>query len=192
MDLIIRAVPEPTLEETIDKVRAGLRHAASLGVTTLQDMTTSGPELRAYQALRAAGELTARIYSIQNRPIDSVRETGVMTGFGDDWLRIGGIKISRTARWARRPPRSSSRTGSAVDERSAHPRPGGPRAGDLRCRRRRVPGHRSRYRRPRQRPRPRRIRAAVQDPGREGSARPESSTRRSCKEATERDSASWT
>jgi predicted amidohydrolase YtcJ len=93
MDLITRAVPEPTLAETIDKTRAALKHAASLGVTTLQDMTASGIELRAYQTLRASGELTARIYSIQNHGIAGVRDAGVMTGFGDEWLRIGGIKI---------------------------------------------------------------------------------------------------
>ena len=40
-----------------------------------------------------AGELTARIYSIQNHGIDGLSAAGVTTGFGDDWLRIGGIKL---------------------------------------------------------------------------------------------------
>ena len=73
--------------------RAALKHAASLGVTTIQDMTASATELRAYQALLAAGELTARIYSIQNHGIEGARQTGVTTGFGNDWIRIGGIKL---------------------------------------------------------------------------------------------------
>ena len=93
MGLVNRAVPDPTLEETIDKARAALKHAASLGVTTVQDMTASGMELRAYQALRARGELTSRVYSIQNHGIAGLREAGVSTGFGDDWLRVGGIKL---------------------------------------------------------------------------------------------------
>jgi predicted amidohydrolase YtcJ len=93
MDLITRAVPPDTLEQTMDKARAALRHASSVGVTTLQDMTASAMELQAYQALRARGELTARIYSIQNHGIEGLSAAGVATGFGDDWVRIGGIKL---------------------------------------------------------------------------------------------------
>lgn len=93
MDLVTRAIPPDSLEVTMGKARAALRHAASLGVTTIQDMTASGTELRAYQALRAAGELTARIYSIQNHAVAGLRDAGVMSGFGDDWLRVGGLKL---------------------------------------------------------------------------------------------------
>lgn len=93
MDLVTRAIPPDSLEVTIDKARAALKHAASLGITTIQDMTASGTELRAYQALRASGELTARIYSIQNHGIRGLLDAGVTTGFGDDWLRVGGIKL---------------------------------------------------------------------------------------------------
>ena len=64
-----------------------------MGVTTIQDMTADAAELRAYQALRASNELTARIYSIQNHGIAGLRDAGVSTGFGHDWLRIGGIKL---------------------------------------------------------------------------------------------------
>ena len=93
MELITRAVPDPSLEETIEKARAALAHAARLGVTTIQDMTASATELRAYQQIRAAGGLTARIYAIQNRPIAGFKNAGIGTGFGDDWLRVGGVKL---------------------------------------------------------------------------------------------------
>lgn len=93
MDLVTRAIPADSLEVTIDKARAALKHAASLGITTIQDMTASATELRAYQALRASGELTARIYSIQNHAVAGLRDAGVMSGFGDDWLRVGGLKL---------------------------------------------------------------------------------------------------
>ena len=93
MDLIAKVVPPPTLDETLDKARAALRHAASLGVTTIQDMTASATELRAYQELRARGELPVRITSIQNHSIQGLIDAGVSTGFGDDWLRIGGRKF---------------------------------------------------------------------------------------------------
>ena len=93
MALVTRVVPPDALDETIEKARAALAHAASLGVTTIQDMTASAAELQAYQALRDRGALTARIYSIQNHGIDGLTAAGVRTGFGDDWLRIGGIKL---------------------------------------------------------------------------------------------------
>ncbi len=93
MGLIFRAVPAPTLGEVMDKARAALRHAAEHGVTSVQDITASATELSAYQALRQRGELTARIYSIQNHGIAGLVQAGIATGFGDDWIRIGGIKL---------------------------------------------------------------------------------------------------
>ena len=59
-------------------------------------MTTSADELRAYQPLRAQGELPVRIYSIQNHGIDGlVGRRRARPGFGDDWLRIGGREVLR-------------------------------------------------------------------------------------------------
>jgi predicted amidohydrolase YtcJ len=93
MDLVFRVVPPPSLDEVLEQARAALAHAAEVGVTTIQDLTASATELRAYQMLRARGELTARIYAMQTRGISGLVDAGVATGFGDDWLRIGGIKL---------------------------------------------------------------------------------------------------
>jgi predicted amidohydrolase YtcJ len=87
MGLISRAVPPPTDEEIKDRARAALKHAASLGVTTVQDMTASPAELQAYRALKAAGALTARIYSIRNYQGPSPDSAS------DDWIRQGGVKL---------------------------------------------------------------------------------------------------
>ena len=132
MDLITRASRRTTLEQTMDKARAALRHAASVGVTTMQDMTASATELRAYQALRARGELTARIYSIQNHGIEGLAAAGVATGFGDDWLRIGGHEVLR----GRLDGLGHGGVLRAVHRRSVDDGPaasyaGGARAGDL-------------------------------------------------------------
>jgi predicted amidohydrolase YtcJ len=91
--LVTRVVPPPKLEETIEKARAALAHAASVGVTTIQDMTADAGELKAYQVLRARDQLPVRITSHQNHGIDGLVDAGIETGFGDDWLRIGGIKL---------------------------------------------------------------------------------------------------
>ncbi len=93
MDLVWRVVPPATLDETLTKARAGLAHAARLGVTTIQDMTTDATQFAAYQRLRESGELPVRITSHQNRSIEGLIAAGIHTGFGDDWLRIGGVKL---------------------------------------------------------------------------------------------------
>ena len=89
MALVTRVIPPDTPEVLMGKARAALRHAASLGVTTIQDMTAAPAELAAYRQLHARGELTARIYSIQNfagpRP-------AAAAGDGQ-WVRLGGRKL---------------------------------------------------------------------------------------------------
>jgi predicted amidohydrolase YtcJ len=93
MELVTRAMPPATLDTILARARAALKHAAALGVTTIQDMTASAAELEAYETLRAAGELTARISSIQNYDVSGLGATPLFTGHGDDWLRIGGRKF---------------------------------------------------------------------------------------------------
>ena len=93
MNLVTKVVPPPTFEDVLERARAGLKHAATLGVTTIQDLTASADELRAYQYLRDRGELTARIYATQSHGIAGLVDAGIRTGFGDDWIRIGGIKL---------------------------------------------------------------------------------------------------
>ncbi|MEX1127147.1 MAG: amidohydrolase [Vicinamibacterales bacterium] len=91
MSLVSRVIPADTLDETLEKARAALRHAASLGVTTVQDMTASTTELRAYRELQRRGELPVRIYSIQNFPSPV---PGASDGSrGDEWIRTGGRKL---------------------------------------------------------------------------------------------------
>ena len=92
IDLVSRVMPPATRPTIVARARAALEHAASLGVTSIQDMTASRGEFEAYQALRDAGELTARISSIQNYDASELPSTGA-TGDGDDWLRIGGRKF---------------------------------------------------------------------------------------------------
>jgi predicted amidohydrolase YtcJ len=93
MELVTRAMPQATGDTILRRARAALRHAAEVGVTTIQDMTASAEELAVYDTLRRAGELTARISSIQNYDRAEHEASGPATGHGDDWLRIGGRKL---------------------------------------------------------------------------------------------------
>jgi predicted amidohydrolase YtcJ len=92
-DLVGKAVPEPSHEMNLRAARAALAEAARVGVTTIQD-NSSIDALRTYQDLRARGELTARMYVWRYfSSLDDLDKAGVRTGLGDEWIRLGAIKI---------------------------------------------------------------------------------------------------
>jgi hypothetical protein len=91
-DVVRRAVPPIAFEQRLAQVRAVLREARESGVTTIQDLT-SAAQLRAYQHLYDAGELTVRILlrpTLDNAP--RLDELGITRGFGHDWLKYIGYK----------------------------------------------------------------------------------------------------
>ena len=92
-DLLYKVLPDPTREMNVRAAKAALAHAASLGVTSVQD-NSSIDALPAYQQIRAEGGLTARLNVW--RPVSAMNSlvaAGVRSGLGDDWIRIGAIKI---------------------------------------------------------------------------------------------------
>lgn len=92
-DLVDKVVPDASREMNLRAARAALREAARFGVTTVQD-NSAVDALPTYQDLRAHGDLTARLYVW--RYIESMKplvEAGVRTGLGDDWIRMGALKI---------------------------------------------------------------------------------------------------
>jgi predicted amidohydrolase YtcJ len=98
MDLVGRLVPPTTYDEIVEAVRAALDEARQVGVTSMEDMDGSDgktrPRLfRLYQDLARAGRLTARIEL--RWPLaewKSLEALGVGANFGDDWVRVGGLK----------------------------------------------------------------------------------------------------
>ncbi len=98
MSLVGRLVPEPDEAEILEAVLAAQRHAAEVGVASLQDMDGSSPEtrrrlLRVLQRLAREENLTCRIDL--RWPIALHRElsnAGVAAGFGSDFVRLGGVK----------------------------------------------------------------------------------------------------
>lgn len=90
----------PTASES-EVVAAIRRRAGGLfsahGTTSLSTIPTSAADVRALQALRDSGELPFRVRFYPHVPrVGSVEELlslGAASGFGDDMLRFGGIKI---------------------------------------------------------------------------------------------------
>ena len=84
----------PSTEELLDACRAGLRLAASRGVTAIHDKDGWMGALEVFQRLREEGLLTLRVWqSIPADRLPQLRELGLRSGFGDDLLRAGYLKV---------------------------------------------------------------------------------------------------
>lgn len=92
--LVQRVIPPPSPEKLRRGIRAALELAARSGVTSVQ--TSASPaEVRVYQELRDAGELTVRVYAwheLTHENIEHFRRLGIQAPFGDEWLRVGLLK----------------------------------------------------------------------------------------------------
>jgi predicted amidohydrolase YtcJ len=91
----------PPLTETarLAALRQGLAELARHGITEIHEIVQSPDELADYARLREAGGLTARVvYYVRviegQATLDDLLRLGLRTGFGDDWLRLGGVKVS--------------------------------------------------------------------------------------------------
>jgi predicted amidohydrolase YtcJ len=87
-------VVETPEEEWVDAMRAGLKVASSRGVTAVHDKDGWLGILRWWQRLREEGTLTLRVWqSLPHDQLDRLSDLGISSGFGDDLLRIGYIKV---------------------------------------------------------------------------------------------------
>jgi predicted amidohydrolase YtcJ len=92
MDLVDRIIPARSREENHAAARAATEHAAKVGITSVQDMS-AGNDIGLYQTMLATGELKTRIYGMRSIVSwEVLGKTGVRGAFGNDWLRIGGLK----------------------------------------------------------------------------------------------------
>jgi len=93
MELVSRVIPKMTPEERLQVVKRALQHAASLGVTSVQDMNPSYEDIAVYAELANRGELTARIYAapMETEWYDQAK-LGIHRAFGSPWLRLGAVK----------------------------------------------------------------------------------------------------
>jgi predicted amidohydrolase YtcJ len=93
IELVKRAIPDPSLEEVVAAMRAGIQVAHRAGLTGIHCMD-GALAFQAFQALRQRGELTLRVTkSLPLENLDAALAVGLRSGFGDDWLRVGGVKM---------------------------------------------------------------------------------------------------
>jgi predicted amidohydrolase YtcJ len=92
-ELVASIIPAATAEQIADLVGVAIARAHRGGLTGVHDFD-GAQAFRAYQMLKERGRLSLRV--VKNIPVDLLDEAitlGLRWGFGDDFLRIGGVKI---------------------------------------------------------------------------------------------------
>jgi predicted amidohydrolase YtcJ len=123
MGYVNRVIPELSFEQKMEYIERASDYAASLGVTSVQDMS-AGTDVGVYQELIRQGRLKTRIYAVS--PLAGWKRwenAGVRRGLGNDMLRVGGLKgfadgsLGSTTAWFFEPYVDSPHTkGLASDE----------------------------------------------------------------------------
>ena len=92
MSYIYKIVPNPSFEERLEAAQAATEHAASLGITSVTDVS-AGTDIGVYQELLRRGALKTRVYGCS--PLGDYKRwqnTGIRFAFGDEMLRVGCLK----------------------------------------------------------------------------------------------------
>jgi predicted amidohydrolase YtcJ len=93
MALVEKIVPPPSHEQRLEAARRAMKHAAALGVTSVQTMNPDYEDIAAYSDLLDRGELITRIYAAPLiTGVDDQAKIGVRRAFGGPMLRIGAVK----------------------------------------------------------------------------------------------------
>ena len=91
-----------TAEQQRERGRAAMAHMSRLltaaGLTTVHDAFATSDKIRAYQDAYASGGLLHRAYILPSgvgadAPYPRLRDAGVYTGLGNDFVRIGAVKF---------------------------------------------------------------------------------------------------
>ncbi len=76
-----------------EQLLTAIQNAHRVGLTGIHNVESAGP-LRAFQDLHAQGKLTLRVvHMLPADNLDHAIAVGLRTGWGDEWLRLGGVKI---------------------------------------------------------------------------------------------------
>ncbi len=93
MELVSERIPSPTGEELADMMTDAQDRALRCGITMIHDFDEPTC-LAALQILRERGQLSLRALKQINQPwLEAALDSGIRGGFGDDWIRIGALKL---------------------------------------------------------------------------------------------------
>lgn len=93
MQVLHDLVGQPSDDEAIEALRAAQRVAHKMGIVGIHTMEAAAT-LRGFQRMKADGDLRLRVVAqIPVAELDDAIRIGLQTGLGDEWLRIGGVKV---------------------------------------------------------------------------------------------------
>jgi predicted amidohydrolase YtcJ len=97
--LILDVMPRQSQLELADRLLTAQDMLLKAGVTTAHDMVVDPATMRTYARLKADGRLKVRMVALirayeSKISLQTLTDGGLTTGFGDDQLRIGGVKFS--------------------------------------------------------------------------------------------------
>ena len=92
-DLVAKVMPPMSHSRRMRAIKQAMDYAASLGVTSVQDMNPSYDDVKAYSELQEKGQLTLRIYvaPMETEWKDQAK-IGIRHAFGTPLLRMGAVK----------------------------------------------------------------------------------------------------
>jgi predicted amidohydrolase YtcJ len=92
-ELVSKVMPPMTPAHRLRAIHQAMDHAASLGVTSVQDMNPSYEDVKSYAELAEKGGLTVRIYAapLETNWKDQAK-IGIRRAFGSSYLRLGAVK----------------------------------------------------------------------------------------------------
>lgn len=93
MRLIERAIPQPGPEDIVRQIGACQESLWAVGITAVHDFDGI-PSLDALQTMRDRGQLGLRVLkAVPLEALDVAAASGLRSGEGDEWLRIGAVKV---------------------------------------------------------------------------------------------------
>lgn len=93
MDLVNERIPKLNAAQLVSRMQRAQAHAHAVGLTGFHDFDYQDC-FSALQTLHAEGVLSLRVVkNFYDQYLDSAIEFGLRWGFGDAWLRIGGLKM---------------------------------------------------------------------------------------------------
>ncbi len=124
-DFVTRIIPGVSRDDIVRAMQEGIAYAHKHGISSVHDMSGQNvfkDHLWAYQVLKERGALNLRVLAyIPAADTDHAVALGLRSGFGDEWVRIGGINLfadgtlgSQTALMLAPFEGSDSNTGIAV------------------------------------------------------------------------------
>ena len=103
-----------TSEQQRERGRNGMRHISELltaaGLTSVHDAGADRDRILAYEDARANGELRHRACFLVrgNSTFAGFKAAGIYYGFGDEWIRVGGVKYGADGSASERTMRMST------------------------------------------------------------------------------------